>query len=130
VSEPIAGLRVVRKALQCTLQPAEYTYISIAMATLTKHWMESHSCRRGEGQSGRPTGEKSRTIQQRQADAYVLVNCQRFFHHGKHAGYFVVLHTPNLKSDIDQQERQTEALTGLLTDAVLRSLAVLEERQG
>jgi hypothetical protein len=130
VNEPIAGLRVVKKGLQCTLQPAECTYVGIAMATLTKHWRESHSWGRGEGQRGRPTGEKSRTIQQRQADACVPVHCQRFFHHGKHAGYFAVLHTSNLESNSDQQERQTEAPTGLLTDAVLRSLAVLEERQG
>jgi hypothetical protein len=58
------------------------------------------------------------------------VYCQRFFYHGKHAGYFAVLYTPNLESDSDQQERQTEAPIGLLTDTVLRSLAVLEERQG
>jgi hypothetical protein len=30
VNEPIAGLRVVGKGLQCTLQPAEYTYVDIS----------------------------------------------------------------------------------------------------
>jgi hypothetical protein len=130
VDEPVVGLQLFCDGLQCIVDPSRCTYICRSRDVLKNHWRKAHSWNRDEGgRGGLQNAERSRKVQQREADACRPVYCQRLHPKNRYASYFAVTQILAADGSGELQEQQQGALANTLTSTVLDNLAVLKQRQ-
>lgn len=96
------------------------------MDSLKKHWRIVHKWSATGRRGGSRAASSFHVSLQKQADAWKLVCCQRFFHTGRHTSYFTVLSERRVE---DSDARQRDANPDSIAASVLQDLAIIEQDQ-
>jgi hypothetical protein len=96
------------------------------MDNLKKHWRAAHNWTATGRRGGSRAAASLHASFQKQADAWKLVCCQRFFHTGRHTSYFAVL--PQRRAESSDARRRV-AIPDSVAASVLQDLATIEQDQ-